>query len=249
MPCATPPRTWPSTTAGLIITPQSSTTTYRSTVTAPVSGSIRTTAPCAGSENGPGGRPRRRVRERAGRIEARVRVEPRLDVPGQAVDLEVGEPRDVLERDVVAGRATPRDAPAAQLEVLRRGLQHVRADPLDALGEPDRGQLGRAAANHGGAAPERAPAVRGRVRVALDHLDAPGVEPELVGGDLRERRAVLLAVAGGADRPGHARARGHPHPGRLVARGHHHLALGEDLAAVARPLGEAGEADAEQPAL
>ena len=40
MPCTTPPAIWPSTTVGLIITPQSSLTTNRVSVTAPVRGSI-----------------------------------------------------------------------------------------------------------------------------------------------------------------------------------------------------------------
>src|SRR5579863_1701051 len=44
MPCATPPRIWPSTTAGLISAPQSSTATYRSTFTMPVSTSTSTIA-------------------------------------------------------------------------------------------------------------------------------------------------------------------------------------------------------------
>ena len=44
MPCATPPRIWPSTMAGLMSAPQSSATTYRSTATMPVSTSTSTMA-------------------------------------------------------------------------------------------------------------------------------------------------------------------------------------------------------------
>ena len=75
-----------------------------------------------------------------------------------------------------------------------------------------------------------------------------GLEPELVGRDLGERRAVLLAVPGRADRDRHAGRWVHPHPGRLVAGRHGHLALAERLAAVAGALGEAGEAEADQAA-
>jgi hypothetical protein len=44
MPCAIPPRIWPSTTAGLMSAPQSSAATYRSTLTMPVSTSTSTMA-------------------------------------------------------------------------------------------------------------------------------------------------------------------------------------------------------------
>ena len=44
MPWATPPCTWPSTMFGLIIRPQSSDTTNRSTSTLPVAGSTSTVA-------------------------------------------------------------------------------------------------------------------------------------------------------------------------------------------------------------
>ena len=44
MPSASPPWIWPSTTIGLMRTPQSSTAMKRRTVTCPVSGSMSTTA-------------------------------------------------------------------------------------------------------------------------------------------------------------------------------------------------------------
>ena len=53
MPCAMPPRIWPSTTAGLISAPQSSTATYRSTFTMPVSTSTSTIAQCVPPDQPP----------------------------------------------------------------------------------------------------------------------------------------------------------------------------------------------------
>src|SRR6266480_3278890 len=53
MPCATPPRIWPSTTAGLMSAPQSSAATYRSTFTMPVSTSTSTIAQCVPPDQPP----------------------------------------------------------------------------------------------------------------------------------------------------------------------------------------------------
>ena len=50
---AVAPRIWPSTTAGLIIGPQSSTTRYRGIVTCPVSPSISTQQQCVDCEKPP----------------------------------------------------------------------------------------------------------------------------------------------------------------------------------------------------
>ena len=50
MPAAEPPCCWPATTIGLSTVPQSSTATWRSTRTAPVSVSTSTTEACVPEE-------------------------------------------------------------------------------------------------------------------------------------------------------------------------------------------------------
>jgi len=55
MPCTTPPAICPSTTMGLIMTPQSSLTTYRKMLTWPVTGSTSTVAAWQALENVNGG--------------------------------------------------------------------------------------------------------------------------------------------------------------------------------------------------
>ena len=51
MPCTTPPAVWPSTTFGLIMTPQSSEITYRRILTMPVSWSTSTVTAWQALEN------------------------------------------------------------------------------------------------------------------------------------------------------------------------------------------------------
>ena len=127
-------------------------------------------------------------------------------------------------------------------------FQHGAGD-LDQLGAhlARRDQRG-AAGNHQRPAGKGAPAIRRAIGVAVDDLDQVGRDAELVGDDLRQRRAQALAVRRGADA-------GLDEAGRVDGENHgfpagrdRHAARGKGGTAVAGALGEGRKADAEMAA-
>src|SRR5438093_753949 len=66
-----------------------------------------------------------RVREGAGRAEARLRLEGARLAAGQRLRLEVGDPGDLPDRDAPVRRAGDDGAAVAELDVLRGRLEEV----------------------------------------------------------------------------------------------------------------------------
>ena len=116
MPCASPPWTWPSTSIGLMMMPQSSTETKRSSLTSPVSGKTSTTAMWV---------PNGKVSS-AG-LKKSVVSRPGLDLVRQIAA--VGLLGDLAEVDAPVRHALDPVLAVDDLDVLDGRLQHVGGDP------------------------------------------------------------------------------------------------------------------------
>ena len=149
MPWAIPPWRWPSASSGLSTGPASSTVTIRTTTALPDSTSTSTTARWA--PNGNEGAPESNL----------ASVRSGSDSASRPSGTETSVP---LHPHRAVGH----------LEVVDRGLQHVRRAPPGDLDQLDRGLVHRDAAGLQAARAHRARAARDEVGVAVldgDHLD------------------------------------------------------------------------------
>ena len=150
----------------------------------------------------------------------------------EGVAQRVGQHGDGGERDRRAGRPLDPHHPVDDLEVAGVGLQGVARDP-QRLGPHLAGrERDRVAAHDRGARGEGAHGVAEPAGVAGDDLDVLERHAQLVGGDLRERREVALALGGEPGRDLHL-AGGLDHDVRALVR------------ADAGALDVAGQADAD----
>ena len=141
---------------------------------------------------------------------------------------------------------TPRTekAPRFPVEVGREHLEQVRRDLAAPVAQLPSHQHGRGSGHRGRAAAVGAQPVRRAVGVAVDHLDVLGVDADLLGDDLGERRLVTLALGLYRD-PYHGRA-GRV-DGQLAPVGHGEAGEVHVLAwSGADRLGEERDADAHQ---
>ena len=142
-------------------------------------------------------------------------------------------------------RPVYRTALAARLGWV--ALQQMRADPAQLGAQDAAGARHRAARHHHAARGEGAEAERRALGVAVAHRDARRIDAEFLAGDLRQGGLQPLAVRLDADHQHHA-AVGQDARGAALETGDDRgAARGEFGGAVRGLLGEAGEADADQP--
>ena len=233
MPCATPPCTCPSTISGLMMRPQSSATTKRSSAHLVRLGidldrrDVRRRG--RGAEH-------RIVGLRRGEFLARLGRQPR--------HVGIDRARHVAEGHR-AIRAGDRDASALGDEIGGRGLEQVRGGVEQLLAQALGGKPRGAARQHGAAARIGAGAARDRGAVALQHAHVLDAAAEMLGDHLRERRFQPLAVRRDAERRRDGAGRVDADGRRLGAGVDRHAGRDRDARADAGQLGVARDADAE----
>ena len=184
MPWATPPTTWPSTTIGLMTRPQSCITTIAQDRHLPGLdvdldlGDVRAV-----------GIGRLVGREVAGVLEARRR--PARHREARHADRD--SPRSRGSSASRRSRRPWRSRPRARCRPRRTSII-CAANCLIFSATCADGEMHRRAGIDRGARGERADAERGRRGVAGDDRDVVGRAAELIGGDLRERGLVRLAL-------------------------------------------------------
>ena len=133
---------------------------------------------------------------------ARVRDVRRLEVvrrlqPGRHAARGRGDGsgrREPAQRDGTRGVTAKSEDLAVLLHLVLRDPQRLRREPYALRAKRARRQRDRVAANDGGAAGERADALRDAERVAADDADVVRGDAELVGGDLGQRGLEALAL-------------------------------------------------------
>ena len=208
-PWMTPPCTCPSTISGLTCTPQSSTATYCSTSTWPVSVSTSTVQMCV-----PNGH------EKFGRVVRDLALEVRLETVGQVVCRECLE-RNRGQRHAAVGRSLHAEHASDVLEVGLVGLELVGSDLGRLVDHLVARHRDGDTADRQRSRPVGVEAERGDRGVAVQHVDVVGADTHLLGDDHAPRRLVALPVWRGAGDDLDLVGRQHPHRCCLPAARRH----------------------------